>query len=52
MLVGAHYLTATCMGSLLAVIFFYIGNEVVVRKLLPKEEKKEEQPAEPEAVQE
>ena len=42
MLVGAHYLTDTCMGSLLAVIFFYIGNEVVVRKLLPVEEKKEE----------
>ena len=52
MLVGAHYLTDTCMGSLLAVIFFYIGNEVVVRKLLPEEEKKEEQPAEPEAAQE
>ena len=52
MLVGAHYLTDTCMGSLLAVVFFYIGNEVVIRKLLPNEEKKEEQPAEPEAVQE
>lgn len=49
MLVGAHYLTDTCMGSLLAVIFFYIANEIVVRKLLP-EEKKEE--AEPEPVQE
>jgi len=43
MLVGAHYLTDTCMGSLLAVVFFYIGNEVVIRKLLPAEEKKEEQ---------
>ena len=42
MLVGAHFLTDTCMGSLLAVIFFYIANEVVVRKLLPAEEKKEE----------
>ena len=49
MLVGAHYLTDTCMGSLLAVIFFYIANEIVVRKLLP-EEKKEE--SEPEPVQE
>ena len=38
MLVGAHYLTDTCMGSLLAVVFFYIANEVVVRKLLPQEE--------------
>ncbi len=49
MLVGAHYLTDTCMGSLLAVIFFYIANEIIVHKLLP-EEKKEE--SEPEAVQE
>ena len=52
MLVGAHYLTDTCMGSLLAVIFFYIGNEVVIRKLLPVEEKKEEPKEEVEQVQE
>ena len=41
MLVGAHFLSDTCMGSLLAVIFFYIGNEVVMRKLLPAEVKEE-----------
>ena len=52
MLVGAHFLSDTCMGSLLAVIFFYIGNEVVIRKLLPSEEKKEEPKEEVEQVQE
>ena len=40
------------MGSLLAVIFFYIGNEIVIRKLLPKEEKPEEPQSESETVQE
>ena len=45
MLVGAHYLSDTCMGSLLAVIFFYIGNEIVVRYLLPEEKKEEPEPA-------
>lgn len=37
-LVGAHYLSDTCFGALLTLICFYIGNEIVVRKLLPKEE--------------
>jgi hypothetical protein len=42
MLVGAHYLSDTCVGSLLAVVFFYIANEIVTRKLMPEEVKKEE----------
>ena len=41
MLVGAHYLTDTCVGSLLAIVFFYIANEIVVKYLLPKEEQTE-----------
>lgn len=38
MLVGAHYLSDTCVGALLAIVFFYIANEIVIRLLLPKEE--------------
>ena len=37
-LVGAHYLSDTCFGALITLVCFYIGNEIVVRKLLPKEE--------------
>ena len=37
MLVGAHFLSDVCVGALLTVVFFYIANEIVVRKLLPKE---------------
>ena len=44
MLVGAHYLTDTCVGALLAIVFFYIANEIVIRKLLPKEEAQENEP--------
>ena len=40
MLVGAHFLTDTCMGALLTIVFFYIANEIIVRKLLPNEEEK------------
>ena len=45
-LVGAHYLSDTCFGALLTIICFYIGNEFVVRLLLPKEEQEKviEQP--------
>lgn len=38
-LVGAHYLSDTCFGALLTIIFYFITNEFVVRLLLPKEEK-------------
>ncbi len=45
-LVGAHYLSDTCFGALITLTCFYIANEIVVRKLLPKEgQKQEEQPA-------
>ena len=32
MLVGAHYLTDTCMGSLIVMVVFYIANEFAIRK--------------------
>ena len=32
LLVGAHYLTDTCMGSLIVMVVFYIVNEFAVRK--------------------
>ena len=40
MLVGAHFLTDTCMGALLTIVFFFIANEIIVKKLLPNEEEK------------
>lgn len=43
-LVGAHFLSDTCFGALITLTCFYIGNEIVVRKLLPKEEPVQEQP--------
>lgn len=42
LLVGAHYLTDTCMGALIVMVTFYIANEVILRKGLLKETKKEE----------
>ena len=45
-LVGAHYLSDTCFGALITLTCFYIGNEIVIRKLLPKEESIQEQPVE------
>ena len=49
LLVGAHYLTDTCMGSLICMITFYVVNEFAVHKNLyeleSKELKKEEEPA-------
>ncbi len=42
-LVGAHYLSDTCFGALLTLACFYIGNEIVIRKLLPKEEQMQEE---------
>ena len=32
MLVGAHFLTDTCMGALIVVVVFYIGHEIATRK--------------------
>lgn len=37
LLVGAHYLTDTCMGSLIVMVVFFLVNEFVVRKDLLKE---------------
>ena len=46
-LVGAHYLTDTCMGSLIVMVVFYIVNEVSARKGW-LELNKEEQPVQAE----
>ena len=40
LLVGAHYLTDTCMGSLIVMVVFYIVNEFAVRKGLYDEKPK------------
>ena len=47
-LVGAHFLSDTCFGALITIVCFYIGNEFVVHKCLPKEEEapQQEQPQE------
>ena len=37
LLVGAHFLSDVSFGALLTVVCFYIGNEIVIRKLLPAE---------------
>ena len=52
MLVGAHFLTDTCMGSLIVMIVFYIVNEFAYKRnyFEPKEEVVEEK--EEPAVQE
>ena len=41
MLVGAHYLTDTCFGALFVLIFFYIANEIILRKHLLDEKPEE-----------
>ena len=43
MLVGAHYLTDTCLGSLIVMVVFYIANEFAYKKgfFETKEEEKE-----------
>ena len=49
MLVGAHYLTDTCMGALIVVVVYYIGHEIATSKgFIYKEEyqPKEQAPAE------
>ncbi len=42
MLVGAHFLSDVCFGALITLVCVYIGNEIVVRKCLPKEEPEKE----------
>lgn len=37
LLVGAHFLSDVSIGALLTVVFYYIANEIIVRKLLPEE---------------
>lgn len=32
LMVGAHFLTDTCMGSLIVMVIFYIANEIIIRK--------------------
>ena len=41
LLVGAHYLTDTCMGSLIVMVVYYIVNEFAVRKNLYEPTKEE-----------
>ena len=43
MLVGAHYLTDTCMGSLIVMITFYVVNEFAIHKKLYDDPVKQEQ---------
>ena len=45
-LVGAHFLSDTCFGALITLTCFYIANEIVVRKCLPKEEPQKEESTE------
>lgn len=42
LLVGAHFLTDTCMGSLIVMVVFYVVNEFAVRKKLFDDPVKEE----------
>ena len=49
MLVGAHFLTDTCMGALIVVVVVYIGHEIATRKGLIY--KDEYHPQQQEAVQ-
>ena len=53
LLCGAHYLTDTCMGSLICMVTFYVVNEVAIRKKLYDEPLVEEptQNAEPKVAE-
>ena len=42
LLVGAHYLTDTCMGSLIVMVVYYVVNEFAVRKNLYEPTESEE----------
>ena len=44
MIVGAHYLTDTCMGSLIVIVVFYVVNEFAVRKKLLEDPVPQEEP--------
>ena len=44
MLVGAHYLTDTCMGSLIVIVVFYVVNEVAFRKKIFEDPIPQEEP--------
>ena len=44
LLVGAHYLTDTCMGSLIVMVVFYLVNEFALRKKLYDEPELIEEP--------
>ena len=44
LLVGAHYLTDTCMGSLIVMVVFYVANEIMIRQGF-LDDPKVEQPA-------
>ena len=48
-LVGAHYLTDTCMGSLFVMVIFYIVNEFAIRKKVFEAKMVEEPAAEQQA---
>ena len=37
LLVGAHYLTDTCMGALIVMVTFYVANEIILKKGLLQE---------------
>ena len=42
LMVGAHYLTDTCMGALIVMVVFYFANEICIRKGLLDQPKAEE----------
>ena len=41
LIVGAHYLSDVCTGALIILIFYYISNEIIMRKLFKEEEVEE-----------
>jgi membrane-associated phospholipid phosphatase len=45
LLVGAHYLTDTCMGSLIVMVVFFVVNEFALRKKIYDEPVSQEAPA-------
>ena len=42
LLVGAHYLTDTCMGSLIVMAVYYVANEIMIRQGFLDDPKAEE----------